>query len=57
MTTDIDAIVPPLIMAILFIAIVRTIIASQNPQKRAAAKARELAAEKADQRFESDPKA
>lgn len=48
---NIDALLPPLIMALLFIAVVRTIIVSQNPQKRAAARARELAAEQADPRF------
>ncbi len=51
MTADIEALLPPLIMALLFIAVVRTIIVSQNPQKRAAARARELEAENADPRF------
>ncbi len=51
MAAKIDAILPPLIMALLFIAVVRTIIISQNPQKRAAARARELEAERADPRF------
>jgi len=64
MADKIDAILPPLIMALLFIAVVRTIIISQNPQKRAAARARELEAERVDPRFAaadagagSDPKA
>ena len=51
MAAKLEALLPPLIMALLFIAVVRTIIVSQNPQKRAAAKARELAAEQADPRF------
>ena len=55
--SDLEAILPPLIMAVLFIAVVRTIIVSQNPQKRAAARARELAAEQADPRFAAaDPR-
>jgi hypothetical protein len=54
---NIDALLPPLIMAVLFIAVVRTIIVSQNPQKRAAARARELAAEQADPRFGDSDKA
>jgi hypothetical protein len=52
-TDQIDALIPPIIMAILFVAVVRTIIASQNPQKRAAARAREHEAEQADPRFAS----
>ena len=51
MTDQIDALIPPVIMAILFVAVVKTIISSQNPQKRAAARAREDAAERADARF------
>ena len=54
--STVDAILPPLIMALLFIAVVRTIIVSQNPQKQAAAKAREIEAEQADPRFSrNDP--
>jgi hypothetical protein len=54
MAKTIEALLPPLIMALLFIAVVRTIIVSQNPQKRAAARARELEAEHADPRFAAD---
>ena len=49
---DLESLVPPLIMAIAFIAIVVTILRSQNPQRRAAAKARERAAEEADPRIQ-----
>ena len=54
--TTIDALLPPAIMAVLFIAVVRTIIVSQNPQKRAASRVREIEAEQADPRFTPDPK-
>jgi hypothetical protein len=50
--------VPSAIMAILFVYVIRLIIVSQNPQKRAEAKARELEAERNDPRFaanESQP--
>ena len=49
--SGVSAYIPPLIMAVLFVAVVRLIIVSQNPQKRAAARARELAAEQDDPRF------
>jgi hypothetical protein len=48
---SVSAYIPPLIMAVLFVAVMRLIIVSQNPQKRAAARARELAAERDDPRF------
>lgn len=48
---SISAYIPPLIMAVLFVVVMRLIIVSQNPQKRAAARARELAAERDDPRF------
>jgi hypothetical protein len=63
MSADLQAILPPVIMAVLFVAVVRLIIVTQNPAKRAAARERELAAERADPRFTasegrtgSDPK-
>jgi hypothetical protein len=43
--------VPSAIMAIVFVYVVRLIIVSQNPQKRAEARARELEAERDDPRF------
>ena len=43
--------VPSAIMAIVFVYVVRLIIVSQNPQKRAEARARELEAERNDPRF------
>lgn len=49
---DLESLVPPLIMAIAFIAIVVTILRSQNPQRRAADRARERAAEEADPRIQ-----
>jgi hypothetical protein len=49
--SGVSAYIPPLIMAVLFVAVVRLIIVSQNPRKRAAARARELAAEQDDPRF------
>ena len=52
---DISALLAPLIMAIAFVAVVRTIIVSQNPRKRAAARAWEAAAERADPRFAVAP--
>lgn len=49
---DLEALVVPLVMALAFIALVVTILRSQNPQRRAAAKARERAAEEADPRVQ-----
>jgi cbb3-type cytochrome oxidase subunit 3 len=48
---DLEALIPPVVMAILFIALVVTILRAQNPRRKAAAKAREEAAEKADPRI------
>ncbi|MBW8804078.1 MAG: hypothetical protein JF587_09520 [Catenulisporales bacterium] len=44
-------------MAILFVYLIRLIIVSQNPQKRAEARARELDAERNDPRFVSNESA
>ncbi len=54
MLKDLESLIPPLVMAILFIAIVVTILRSQNPQRRAAAKQRERAAEEADPRIQKN---
>ncbi len=51
MVADLEALIPPVVMAILFIALVMTILRAQNPRRKAAAKAREEAAEKADPRI------
>jgi cbb3-type cytochrome oxidase subunit 3 len=48
---DLESLVAPVIMAALFIGVVITILRAQNPQRRAAAKAREQAAEDADPRI------
>ncbi|HZP51101.1 hypothetical protein [Actinocrinis sp.] len=52
MVKDLESLIPPLIMAIAFIAIVVTILRSQNPRRREAARARERAAEEADPRIQ-----
>ncbi|GAA1989608.1 hypothetical protein [Catenulispora subtropica] len=43
--------VPSILMAGVFIYVIRLIVVSQNPQKRAEARARELEAERNDPRF------
>jgi hypothetical protein len=48
---DLESLIAPAIMAAVFVAVVVTILRSQNPQRRAAAKARERAAEDADPRI------
>jgi len=45
--------VPSFVVAVAFIYVIRLIVVSQNPQKRAAARARELEAERNDPRFGS----
>ena len=52
MLNDLESLIPPTVMAILFVAVIATILRSQNPQRRAAAKARERAAEEADPRID-----
>jgi hypothetical protein len=49
--TDLSSLIPPTIMAIIFIAIMVTVLRSQNPRSRAAAREREHLAEQADARF------
>ena len=51
MLKDLESLIPPTIVAIAFVAIVVAILRSQNPQRRAAAKQRERAAEDADPRI------
>jgi hypothetical protein len=55
MLADLEALVPPLIVAGFFVALVRAILRVQNPQRRAAARAREKAAEAADPRISRTP--
>lgn len=54
MLKDLESLVPPVIMAIVFIAVVITILRSQNPRRRAAASERERAAEQADPRIRDE---
>ena len=51
MLADLESLIPPTIMAVLFVGVIVTILRAQNPQRRAAAKQRERAAEKADPRI------
>ncbi|OLE19971.1 MAG: hypothetical protein AUG49_26530 [Catenulispora sp. 13_1_20CM_3_70_7] len=57
MLDHLDLYVPSVVMAILFVYLIRLIIVSQNPQKRAEARARELDAERNDPRFVSNESA
>jgi hypothetical protein len=51
MVADLESLIPPAIMAILFVALIVTILRAQNPRRRAAAREREKAAEDADPRI------
>ena len=51
MVADLESLIPPVIMAILFVALIVTILRAQNPRRRAAAREREKAAEDADPRI------
>ena len=51
MLKDLESLIPPVIGAIAFIAVVVTILRSQNPRRRAAANERERVAEEADPRI------
>ena len=51
MVADLESLIPPLVMAILFIALIVTILRAQNPRRKAAAREREKAAEDADPRI------
>lgn len=48
---DVSDLIPPTVMAILFICLVVTILRVQNPQRRAASKQREEDAERSDPRI------
>jgi hypothetical protein len=51
MVADLESLIPSTCLAIGFVLLVKTILKNQNPQRRAAAKAREAAAEAADPRI------
>lgn len=53
MLADLEALTPPTIMCILFIALIRTILKAQNPQRREDNKRREAEAEAADPRIDT----
>ena len=55
MLKDLESLIPPVVMAGLFVGVIVTILRSQNPQRRAAAKQREQAAEDADPRIGRQP--
>ena len=54
MVADLESLIPSTCLAIGFVLLVKTILKNQNPQRRAAAKAREAAAEAADPRIMHD---
>jgi len=51
MLADLESLIPSACLAVGFVLLVKTILKQQNPQRRAAAKAREAAAEAADPRI------
>ncbi len=53
MLADLEALVPPVVMCILFIALIKTILKAQNPQRRSENRQREAAAEAADPRIDT----
>ncbi len=53
MLADLESLIPSAVMCALFIALIRTILRAQNPQRRAENKRREAAAEAADPRIDS----
>jgi hypothetical protein len=56
MLADLESLIPPACLAVGFVLLVRAILKNQNPQRRAAARAREAAAEAADPRIMQDQK-
>lgn len=54
MGKDLESLVAPTIMAIIFVAVLVVIVRAQNPRRRAEARARERAAEAADPRFHTE---
>jgi hypothetical protein len=51
MVADLESLIPSACLAVGFVLLVKTILKHQNPQRRAAARAREQAAEAADPRI------
>ena len=51
MLADLESLIPSACLAVGFVLLVKTILKQQNPQRRAAARAREAAAEAADSRI------
>jgi hypothetical protein len=56
MVADLESLIPSTCLAIGFVLLVKTILKNQNPQRKAASKAREAAAEAADPRIMHDQK-
>jgi len=54
MVADLESLIPSGCLAVGFVLLVRAILKNQNPQRRAAARAREAAAEAADPRIMQD---
>ena len=51
MLADLESLIPSACLAVGFVLLIRAILRTQNPQRRAAVKAREAAAEAADSRI------
>jgi hypothetical protein len=56
MLDDLESLIPSACLAVGFVLLVKTILKHQNPQRRAASKAREAAAEASDPRIMHDQK-
>lgn len=56
MVADLESLIPSACLAIGFVLLVKTILKNQNPRRKAAAKAREAAAEAADPRIMHEQK-
>ena len=54
MLADLESLIPSACLAVGFVLLVKTILKYQNPQRRAAARAREAAAEASDPRIMQD---
>jgi hypothetical protein len=54
MLADLESLIPSACLAVGFVLLVKTILKHQNPQRRAAVKAREAAAEASDPRIMHD---
>jgi hypothetical protein len=54
MVADLESLIPSACLAVGFVLLIRVILRNQNPQRRAAARAREAAAEAADPRIHDD---